>query len=583
MIKNCINKIVILHPIFTREQLKAFSFFTFPPLREEFARLAGTLGLLLISFFSFAQKPLNPPPPPPSGSRINLLSADSLVGVNQSPYYTRQFLGNVSFQHRGAILYCQSATQNETSNTLEAFGKIRIIQGDTLTITGDTLYYDGNTRFARVLGKKVVLTDKKVTLTTRVVEYDIQKNRAYYPVRGLIVQDSSVLKSEKGFYNTRSKIFNYKENVEITNPKYTIKSDSLQYNAQTKLALFKAPTLIKSKDGDIVANAGSTYNTQTQQSNFKGRSKIVNEDYTLTGDTLNFDQKTESGFAKGNVELVSKKDKIILNGKVGIRDGKTGFTKIMGNALMRSTAERDTLYLSADVLYAFERKDSLVAKYDTLNQSKKENKSNAAKMEKLQAFGHVKIYRSDIQSRCDSLIYDLKDSVIHFYSKPIIWSEKNQSEADTIHVQMKNNKLSRMNLINNGFVIAKDTALNFNQIKGRKITVSFNSETRIETVMVEGNGESIYYALDEKNKLIGVNRVECSKMNMKFKENQVSRISFLGRPDAKLVPPAELTNDGNRLDGFEWREKDKPTKVEILGLTLKNEKIVLKSLLEAKK
>jgi lipopolysaccharide assembly outer membrane protein LptD (OstA) len=156
-------------------------------------------GLLLISFFSHAQKPLNPPPPPPSGSQINLLSADSLVGVNQLPYYTRKFLGNVSFQHRGAILYCQSATQNETSNTLEAFGKIRIVQGDTLTITGDTLYYDGNTRFARVLGKKVVLTDKKVTLTTRVVEYDIQKNRAYYPVHGVIVQDSSILKSEKGF------------------------------------------------------------------------------------------------------------------------------------------------------------------------------------------------------------------------------------------------------------------------------------------------------------------------------------------------------------------------------------------------
>lgn len=541
------------------------------------------VGLLLIEYTTYAQKPLNPPPPPPSGSRINLLSADSLVGVNQLPYYTRQFLGNVSFQHRGAILYCQSATQNETTNTLEAFGKIRIVQGDTLTITGDTLYYDGNTRFARVLGKKVVLTDKKVSLTTRVVEYDIQKNRAYYPVRGVIVQDSSVLKSEKGFYNTRSKIFNYKENVEITNPKYTITSDSLQYNARTKMALFKAPTLIKSKDGDIVANAGSTYNTQTQQSNFKGRSKIVNEDYTLTGDTLNFDQKTESGFAKGNVELVSKKDKVILNGKMGVRDGKTGFTKIMGNALMRNTAERDTLYLSADTLYAYERKDSLIAKTDTVKQATKEDKNTAAKMEKLLAFGHVKVYRSDIQSRCDSLLYDLKDSVIHFFSKPIIWSDKNQSEADTIHVYMKNNKVSRMYMINKGFVIAKDTALNFNQIKGRKITASFNAQTRIDNVVVDGNGESIYYALDDKNKLIGVNRVECSKMNMKFKENQVNRISFLGRPDAKLVPPTELTNDGNRLDGFNWREKEKPTKAEILGVKFENNKVEVKPVLEEKK
>jgi hypothetical protein len=148
---------------------------------------------------------------------------------------------------------------------------------------------------------------------------------------------------------------------------------------------------------------------------------------------------------------------------------------------------------------------------------------------------------------------------------------------------MKNNKVSRMNMINNGFVIAKDTALNFNQIKGRKITASFNVQTRLENVVVEGNGESIYYALDEKNKLIGVNRVECSKMNMKFKENQVNRISFLGRPDAKLVPPAELTNDGNRLDGFEWREKEKPTKAEILGVKFVNEKVDVKRVFEAKK
>lgn len=523
------------------------------------------IAFLLISTFTFAQKPLNPPPPPPSGSIIRLLSADSLLGVNQLPFVTRQFLGNVSFSHRGAILYCQSAIQNETINRLEAFGKIRIVQGDTLTITGDTLYYDGNTRFARVLGKKVVLTDKKVTLTTRVVEYDIQHNRAYYPVRGEIVQDSSILRSEKGYYNTRSKIFNYKENVEIINPKYTITTDSLQYNANTKIAYFKAPTLIKSKDGDIVANAGSTYNTETQQSNFKGRSKIINEDYTLTGDTLDFDQKTESGIAKGNVELVSKKDKIILNGNTGVRDGKTGFTKIMGNALMRNTAERDTLYLSADTLYAYESKDSVQIKTDTLTKNKK-NEGAAAKMEKLIAFGHVKVYRSDMQSRCDSLLYDLKDSVIHFFSKPILWSVQNQSEADTIHVYMKNRRVNRMYMINQGFVIARDTAQNFNQIKGRKITALFNAQTRIEQVIVDGNGESIYYALDDKNRLIGVNRVECSKMNMKFKENQINRISFLGKPDSKLVPPAELTNDTNRLDGFNWQEKEKPTKEEILGL-----------------
>lgn len=516
--------------------------------------LAGLLCVIV----SYAQKPLNPPVPTSPKTRINLLHADSIMIAND-PVETRRFIGNVSFQHKGAILYCQTATQYEMSNTLEAFGNIRIVQGDTLTVTGDTLYYDGNTRFARVLGKKVVLTDSKVTLTTRIIEYDLARNRAYYPVRGVIVQDSSTLKSEKGYYNTRSKIFNYKENVEIINPKYTITTDSLQYNARTKIALFKAPTLIKSKDGDIVANSGSTYNTQTQQSNFKGRSKIVNENYTLVGDTLIFDQKTESGVARGNVELVSKKDKVILTGHRAIRNGQTGFTKIMGNAIMRNGAERDTLYMRADTLYAYEVMDSTArTKKDTVKREKK--------MEKLIAQGNVQVYRIDMQSKSDSLLYDLKDSVIHFFTKPVLWNPKNQSEADTIHVYMKNGKVNRMYLVNQGFVIAKDTSANYNQVKGRKIVALFNEQTRLDQVIVEGNGQSIYYALDDRNKLIGVNHVECSKMNIKFKENQVKRIAFIGKPDSKLVPPKELTNSANRLEGFSWREKEKPTKEDVLGV-----------------
>lgn len=513
---------------------------------------------LLCSIVSYAQKPLNPPVPTSPKTRINLLHADSIMIASQ-PVETRQFIGNVSFQHKGAILYCQTATQYEMSNTLEAFGNIRIVQGDTLTVTGDTLYYDGNTRFARVLGKKVILTDSKVTLTTRIIEYDLSRNRAYYPVRGVIVQDSSTLKSEKGYYNTRSKIFNYKDNVEIINPKYTITTDSLQYNARTKIALFKAPTLIKSKDGDIVANSGSTYNTETQQSNFKGRSKIVNENYTLVGDTLTFDQKTESGVAKGNVELVSKKDKVILTGNRAIRNGQTGFTKIMGNAIMRNGSEKDTLYMRADTLYAYEVMDSTArTKKDTVKREKK--------MEKLIAQGNVQIYRIDMQSKSDSLLYDLKDSVIHFFTKPILWNPQNQSEADTIHVYMKNGKVNRMYLVNQGFVIARDTSANYNQVKGRKIMALFNEETRLDQVIVEGNGQSIYYALDDKNKLIGVNHVECSKMNIRFKENQVKRIAFIGKPDSRLVPPKELTNSANRLEGFSWREEEKPTKEEVLGV-----------------
>ena len=51
----------------------------------------------------------------------------------------------------------------------------------------------------------------------------------------------------------------------------------------------------------------------------------------------------------------------------------------------------------------------------------------------------------------------------------------------------------------------------------------------------------------------------------------ILRINFFGKPDGKLVPPKEITVGQNQLEGFNWREKEKPTKEEVLGM-----KIVLK-------
>jgi hypothetical protein len=44
-----------------------------------------------------------------------------------------------------------------------------------------------------------------------------------------------------------------------------------------------------------------------------------------------------------------------------------------------------------------------------------------------------------------------------------------------------------------------------------------------------------------------------------------------------------LTNDGNRLDGFNWREKEKPTKEEVLGVKFADKKVGTKPTLEVKK
>ncbi len=557
------------------------------------------LFFFLIALKGIAQKPLNKPIDRGPKSKIELISADSLIGISGITSL-RTFYGNVKFLHRGVILSCQKAIHNSGDNKIQAYGRIKINQGDTLTITGDTLYYDGDTRFARIFGKKVLLTDDDVTVESTRMNYDLNIDEAFYPVRGTIRQDSAVLKSNSGFYNTRSKLFKYAGDVEIVHPDYVICTDSLDYDSNTGDAFFKTSTTINSKDGILMADKGY-YNIRNKNAQFIGRSKVENEEYYLLADTLHFNNETEEGFGKGRVEFYSKKDSLFLNGEYGEKLKSAGYTKIRGNALMRLIGERDTLYLSADSILAFNDKslairsltNSISANPDSLNNTDSTairavpivdladpltilpdnltllqdsaSKKDTEKMEFLIASGNVKIYRSDFQATCDSLNYDLVDSVITFIRKPEIWSKGSQMLADTVLAYMKNDRINKMDLIQKSFVISQDTAQNFNQIKGRQIQAFFDNDTAIKLIEVEGNGESIYFALDDQNKLIGLNRVVCSKMRLNFADKKVKRISFMGAPESKLIPPHEIDNEVIELENFSWDIDKKPSKKSVIG------------------
>jgi hypothetical protein len=115
------------------------------------------------------------------------------------------------------------------------------------------------------------------------------------------------------------------------------------------------------------------------------------------------------------------------------------------------------------------------------------------------------------------------------------------------------------------FIVAQDSILNFNQVKGRYITANFDDSTRLQKVFVEGNGESIYFAMDDKQRMMGMNRVECSKMTLNFKKNTVKKIIFIGQPDGKFYPPKDIRGDQKNLDGFAWHIAQKPTREKVLS------------------
>lgn len=523
-IANTNNLIKPFGLLFIKRYMKSLLFFSF----------------LLAGSASFAQK---------SGGaeRVDLLpGADSSVIVNEGGNVIRRVYNNVKFRHNGAFLYCDLAIQNMATDLIEAYGNVKIVQGDTITVTGDTLFYYGNTRLAIMNGNKAVLKDQKRTLTSRRLEYDMASGITYYKLPGKTVDKESVLTSNEGFYDTKTKIFTYYKNVKLVNKKYTISTDTLTYNSLTKWSYFQGNTRIVNKDGTLNAKKGR-YNSETGESVFDTRTKVDNETYTLTGDSLFMDSKKNSGVAKGNVELFSKKDKTLLYGNMGFYIGDIGFSKVYDNALVKSVvAAGDTLFIRADTLFRYENKvDST---------------------QRLIGSKNVVIYKSDFQGRCDSVVYSTIDSTIMFFKKPILWSQNNQLLADSISAFLVNNKISRMLLKVNSFVIAEDTLLHqFNQVKGRTINAFFDSTSKLQRVHVDGNGQSAYYALSEDVKLIGLNRVESGKMTLDFKLDKVSRISFVGRPDGQLIPPHKIKPTERQLEGFNWRIGDKPTKEETVN------------------
>ena len=48
--------------------------------------------------------------------------------------------GNVVFRHEDALMYCDSAYIYEGTNSRDAFGHVRFVQGDTLRGFGDKLF-----------------------------------------------------------------------------------------------------------------------------------------------------------------------------------------------------------------------------------------------------------------------------------------------------------------------------------------------------------------------------------------------------------------------------------------------------------
>lgn len=505
---------------------------SFPTKRGAgYAGLFILLLLLLTSAGGFAQKRLRYTAEKQQGKRVDGARIDYLID-------------NVIIKQEETTIFADSAIIQPKERTAQAFGNVRVQEGDSIDIRAKTLIYGGGSGTAR-LRENVVYRDGQTTLFTDSLDYNKFDGIARYFGGGRMVDENNTLISETGVFDKKNEVARFYGGVKLQSEDGTVHSDTLFYNTATKVATFKGPTRTIRADGsESYAETGLVYDTGSKSTTLMS-GEIENEDYVITGRSLNYDQLNDLFTATGNVVMTSKKDDVVITGGRSVYDKKTGETFVYDNPVMRRPVQGDTLFLAADTLVSIE------AELD-------ENK-------RLLAYHNVRIYKKDLQGIADSMVYYLADSSLFFYRDPVLWNEQSQLTGDTVSVRMRENEIEQLRLHSNGFMISKDTIGNFNQVKGRQITAFFE-ESELNLVNVEGNGESIYFVLEEKeNTLVGMNRITSGSMAMHFLTRQLDHINFYQDPEGKFMPPHEVEEPDKQLSGFAWRSQERPTRETVLN------------------
>lgn len=468
--------------------------------------------------------------------------------------------GNVIFRHDEMMMYCDSAYFYEGTNSLDAFGHIRFEQGDTLRGFGDLLFYDGNTKLARMRQHVRLVHGREdenpTILTTDTLNYDRRNNIAYYYSGGEVRDSLNTLTSIRGNYRPQTNQAVFSQDVTLVNPKFTLTSDTLLYNTETKIADIISPSKIVYEKETTIHSSLGWYNTVTERSMLLDRSVIVHEDgKMMTGDTIFYDKAIGFGQVLHHLEMRDSAQHATLYGEYGEmwEEGSRGYAT--DSALMIDWSDSLHLaYIHADTLFTEELAytDSMLMADSTITDST---------YRRVRAYHGVRVYRDDMQMVCDSMVYLGSDSTIYLYTDPICWSDNQQISADSMRVFIVNGVIDHAVGIKNALCVMNDTLDIFNQMSGKELT-AYLIDGEVRIVDVSGNALTIYYPKEEDGGYVGLNTTESSFIRVYVENQEVQRIRFTQATTGVLYPLDKVPENTDRLAIFFWEEESRPISPE---------------------
>lgn len=537
-----------------------------------FAVIAVLAVMMAPLFLSLAQRPggadraiFTPQVPTAdraAGNRVFLEHADVLRKIDTDSFMI--LVGNVLFTKGPMYMYCDSCHYYPDTESMEAFGNIRMEQGDTLFVFADELVYDGrpDAEIATLYaddGKKVRLINKEVQLETDVFIYDLKLDLGYYNVGGVLTDDSNRLTSLEGEYIPSTKEANFYTDVHLNSRSETdtldIYTDTLYYNTGLHVAELNAFSTIINARGTIYTRRG-VYLTDSNICTLSERPLIVtSQNQTLVADSVYYNRFVGYAEAFGNMVLTDSANSAQVCGEYGFYDELRDSSYVTGRALIKEYSQGDTLFLHGRQIESFIELDTTFFAADTVTGTPEYFTIDTCHI--MQVYPRVRFFRSDMQGVCDSMRFTQRDSMLRMYVNPVIWNEGQQIFGNVIEMHLNDSTIDRARLPEFGFAAQQIEDIHFNQISGKEM-IAYFVDSELRHIDINGNVEIIMYPQEADSTVNKIVNAESSFLSADFKGRTTERIKMWPETNGTATPLFMAKKSLFYLSKFRWFEDMRP-------------------------
>lgn len=437
----------------------------------------------------------------------------------------------VYIEHEGAEMWCDLAFFYKEDNFVKAYRNVRLKQGDSVSMRSKYLEYNGKTKFAYGAGD-VFLKKDTTTVTTDTMYFNRTTQQAYYRTGGVVTSPNSKITSRVGRYYIEDDKISFISEVVVTNPEYVINSEQLDFYSVPEHAYLYGPTTITSKTSKVYCERGF-YDTANDYGYFVKNSRIDYDNRQVYGDSLYFDRTTNFASATNNIRVLDTLNRSLVKGHYAEVYRAKDSVLITQRAVAITVEDNDSVYVHGDKLLLTGKPDNRIVR----------------------AFKNVKLYKSTMSGKSDSLHSNQVSGLTQMIGNPILWSQESQITGDSIHLinNTKTEKIDSLKVFDNAFIAQRDTISGYNQVKGQKLFGFFDDQNQLKQVDIVNNAETIMYMREENGDLTGIDKGKSARIEITFFENEIDEINKLKSPSGTISPESQWLDQPQTFEGFNWR------------------------------